>query len=370
MRARARAWKLRKSALKKLQGSHWRNKAGWGGYLSVMRFQRFHRVTTRAFMLLLVGLAACSDTIAPEEAATPADIVVTPSRMRASVEALAHDSMCGRPAGTAYERQAAAYIADAFAQAGLAPGGTDGYLQPVSIGQRETQPSTDLCTYEQVVASQNVVGVLAGTGTRAGRWVVVGAHYDHVGWRESNGLTQVFNGADDNASGTAVVMEIARLLGAWLEAHPEAAAERRSIMFHAYGAEEIGLLGSQQYAFTPTVTGDSLYAMLNLDMVGRLRDGTLTVSGASTSPAWMDLLTASRPDGVEFLFSDDGINRSDQWSFISLWGTPALHFFTGLHADYHTPADDPPLLNYAGMTEVAQLALRVLWDLATRPDAM
>jgi len=335
-----------------------------------MRFQRFRRAAPGASILLLAGLAACSDTIDPEEAPTPADIVVTPSRMRASVETLAHDSMCGRPAGTAYERQAAAYIADAFAQAGLAPGGPDGYFQPVSIGQRETQPSTALCVYEQVVASQNVVGVLPGAGTRAGRWVVVGAHYDHVGWRESDGLTQVFNGADDNASGTAVMMEVARLLAAWVEAHPEAAGERRSIMFHAYGAEELGLLGSQQYGFTPTVAGDSLYAMLNLDMVGRLRNGTLTVSGVSTSPAWMDLLTASRPDGVEYFFSDDGIDRSDQWSFISLWGTPALHFFTGLHGEYHTPADDPPLLNYPGMTLVAQLALRVLWDLTTRAGPM
>jgi Zn-dependent M28 family amino/carboxypeptidase len=165
-------------------------------------------------------------------------------------------------------------------------------------------------------------------------------------------------------------MELARLLAAWVEAHPEATGSRRSIMFHAYGAEEIGLLGSRQYVFTPTVPGDSLYAMLNFDMVGRLRDQTLIIAGATTSAAWTGLLEAWRPDGVVLFYSDEGIDRSDHWSFISTWATPALHFFTGLHADYHTPADDPPLLNYGGMAQVTQLALGVLWDLATRPDAM
>jgi hypothetical protein len=323
-------------------------------------------------LLIALALAACSDTVGPEDAATPADIVVSTVPLRASVEALAHDSMCGRPTGTAYERMAAQYIADGFARAGLLPAGTSGYLQTVSIGPipRETQPSTDLCTYEAGVASQNVVGALAGEGALAGRWVIIGAHYDHLGWREEGGLTRVFNGADDNASGTAVLMEVGRLLAGWVEAHPEAAAARRSIMFHAYGAEEIGLFGSRQYAVTPTVPGDSLYAMINLDMIGRLRDRTLMVIGSGTSATWAGLLETARPDGIELLYSNEGIDRSDQWSFISTWNMPAVHLFTGLHPDYHTPGDDPPLLNYAGMAQVAQLVLGLAWDLATRPDTM
>ena len=327
---------------------------------------------TLSLALTLTAVAACSDTTGPEDAATVSEIVVSTVPLRASVEALAHDSMCGRPTGTAYERMAADYIAGAFERAGLLPAGTSGYLQAVSIGPlpRETRASTDLCTYEAGVASQNVVGALAGTGNLAGQWVVVGAHYDHVGWREEDGLTRVFNGADDNASGTAVLMEVGRLLAAWVEAHPEAAAARRSIMFHAYGAEEIGLFGSRQYAATPTVPGDSLYAMVNLDMIGRLRDRTLTVIGSGTSTAWTGLLETARPDGIEFLYSSQGIDRSDQWSFLSTWNLPVVHLFTGLHSDYHTPADDPPLLNYGGMALVAQLTLGLLWDLATRPDAM
>lgn len=325
-----------------------------------------------SFAALLIGITACGDAVGPADAPTPSEISVSTVPLRGSVEALAHDSMCGRPTGTAYEREAADYIAAAFARADLVPGGTSGYLQPVDIGPlpRETQPSTDLCTYEAAVGSQNVIAMLPGTGSLGGQWVVIGAHYDHLGWREADGLTQVFNGADDNASGTAVVMEVARLLAAWVDAHPEAAASRRSIMFHAYGAEEIGLFGSRQYALTPTVPGDSLYAMLNLDMVGRLRDRTLTVIGAGTSLAWPGLVEASRPDGLAIAYGESGIDRSDQWSFISTWGTPAVHLFTGLHPDYHTPADDPPLLDYSGMASVAQLALGLLWDLATRPEGM
>jgi hypothetical protein len=325
-----------------------------------------------AVVSLLIAIAACSDAVGPADAPTPSAIVVSTVSLRASVEALAHDSMCGRPVGTSYERKAAGYIAAAFDRAGLLPGGTTGYLQEVSIGPlpRETQASTDRCTYEAGVASQNVIGLLPGAGALGGQWVIVGAHYDHLGWRERDGLTQVFNGADDNASGTAVVMEVARLLVAWLEAHPEASAARRSIMFHAYGAEEIGLFGSRQYALTPTVPGDSLHAMLNLDMVGRLRDQALTVVGAGTSLAWTGLVEASRPEGIVLRYSSEGIDRSDQWSFISTWNTPSLHFFTGLHTEYHTPADDPPLLNYSGMAGVARLTLGLLWDLATRPESM
>ena len=323
--------------------------------------------------LALVPLAfavACSDAVGPEEAATPSEIDVSASALRAEVEALAHDSMCGRLVGTTYERQAATYIAARFARAGLEAGGTDGYYQAVPIGPPATPPTTDQCAFEATVGSQNVIATLPGVGALAGEWVVIGAHFDHLGWRETNGRTEVFNGADDNASGTAVVLEVARLLGTWAAAHPDAVPARRSIMFQTYGAEEIGLYGSRQFAVTPTVPGDSVYAMVNLDMVGMLRDGMLTIGGAGTSSVWSRLLDDARSDGVTFVFNDDALDRSDQWSFISFLEVPAVHLFTGLEQYYHTPADDPPLLNYDGMSRVARLALGLLWDLATRPGAM
>jgi Zn-dependent M28 family amino/carboxypeptidase len=316
---------------------------------------------------LLGILAACSDATSPEAAPSPAEILVPRGRLEAHVRTLAHDSMCGRLVGTAYERMAASYIADEFAAAGIAAAGTDGYFQTVlgPIPLQAPVPTTT-CAADPVARSQNVIGALAGRGALAAQWVVVGAHYDHLGWGASNGDALVFNGADDNASGTAVMLEVARALGGWIAAHANAApASYRSVMFHGYGAEEVGLVGSEQYAATPTVPSDGLYGVVNLDMVGRLRNQTLTVAGSNTAPGWTDLIATSRPAGLTIVFSDESLHRSDQWSFISLLGVPGLHLFSGTHEDYHTTRDDPPLLNYDGMQTVARLALGLVWELMT-----
>jgi len=113
-----------------------------------------------------------------------------------------------------------------------------------------------------------------------------------------------------------------------------------------------------------------LYAVVNLDMVGRLRSGSLIVAGAGTASGWVDLLTAATPDEVTIDFGDGSLSRSDQWSFISLLGVPGLHLFTGTHGDYHTPRDDASLLNYQGMQSVARLTLGLVWELMTREDAL
>jgi len=319
-----------------------------------------------------VLLAACSDATSPSGAPTPSAIVVPRARLEGHVGTLAHDSMCGRLVGTAYERQAAAYIADQFAGAGLAAGGTHGYLQTVLAGPlpREAPPETEGCAADPEALSQNVIGALAGRGALTGQWVVVSAHYDHLGWDDANGVADVFNGADDNASGTAVMLEVARALVDWIAAHPDAAPSHRSVMFHAYGAEEIGLFGSRHYASAPTVPAESLYGVVNLDMVGRLRGQTLTVAGAGTAPGWTTLLAAARPAELTIAFGEGSLNRSDQWSFISLLNVPGLHLFTGTHEEYHTTRDDPPLLNYQGMQTVAQLTLGLVWELLTRENGL
>jgi Zn-dependent M28 family amino/carboxypeptidase len=327
------------------------------------------RLAGAAALLLLV---ACSDATSPDAAPGPGDIVVPRGRLEAHVRTLAHDSMCGRLVGTAYEYQAAQYIAGELADAGVSAAGTDGYFQTV-LGPIPLQspPATTTCAASPLPQSQNVIGALEGRGALAAQWVVVGAHYDHVGWAESNGSALVFNGADDNASGTAVMIEVARALAGWIAAHAEATpASYRSVMFHAYGAEEVGLVGSEQYALAPTVPADALHAVVNLDMVGRLRDQTLIVAGAGTAPGWTGLLAAARPDGVTIGFSDESLTRSDQWSFIGLLGVPGLHLFTGTHADYHTIRDDPELLNYEGMQTVAQVTLGLVWRVMTVEDAL
>ena len=130
------------------------------------------------------------------------------------------------------------------------------------------------------------------------------------------------------------------------------------------------MIGSQYYASSPTLRPDSVYAMVNLDMVGRLRNQTLAVAGLETADSWPSVLDAARPDGMRFSFSDASLERSDQWSFISFLGAPGIHLFTGLHDDYHTPFDDAHLLNYDGLERVTVLALGLMWDLATRLDPM
>jgi Zn-dependent M28 family amino/carboxypeptidase len=331
--------------------------------------------TARSHLVLAVAplvLTGCSDSTSPEVAATPSAIVVPRGRLEAHVQTLAHDSMCGRLVGTEYERQAATYIAEEFADAGLTPAGTDGYFQTVLAGPlpREAPAATELCAADPVATSQNVIGALAGQGALAGRWIVVSAHYDHLGWDASDGFANVFNGADDNASGTAVMLEVAHALAAWIAAHPEAAASYRSVMFHGYGAEEIGLFGSRHYVSAPTVPVESLYGVVNLDMVGRLRDRTLIVAGSSTAPGWIDLLATSRPNELTIVFDEGSLNRSDQWSFIGLAGVAGLHLFTGTHEDYHTTRDDPPLLNYEGMQMIARLTLGLVWEMMTGETAL
>ncbi len=334
-----------------------------------LRMRRASQVGRSLRWLGAVVLAAgCGDATSPENAATPSAISFDADALRAHVRTLAADSLCGREAGSPYEVQAATYIRDAFIAAGLEPGAAAGYLQPVPLGPRGApvdQSPNPQCETTLTFASQNVLGVLPGAGRLRGQWVVLGAHYDHLGWHNRDGVVVVFNGADDNASGTALMMEIARLLRQWVAAHPAAAAERRSVMFQAYGAEEIGLVGSNRFVFQdPTIPIDSIVAMLNLDMVGRLR-GSLIVGGSATSPTWPTVLAAAVPSNLPLTYDDGVLDRSDQYGFL-LRGIPVLHLFTGLHQEYHTSLDDPPLLNVDGLRTVGRFAIGLLWEVATR----
>jgi hypothetical protein len=347
-----------------------------GGVSRDMKPYRWPRNPSAGFPYLLaaltiVAVVACRDAISPEAAAAPGDISVSSDRLRAHVSALAHDSTCGRRAGTVYEDRAASYVERAFVQAGLVEAGSAGYRQPFPLGAQapDLPVASATCASQPVLTSQNVIGAIPGAGALQNEWVVLGAHYDHLGWEVSDGVTSVFNGADDNASGTAVVIEVGRLLAAWLAAHPDA-ANRRSILIETFGAEEEGLIGSRHFATSPTVPGSSMYAMVNLDMVGRLRDGTLTVGGASTATAWPTLLEQARPSGIQLVYSDAALQRSDQWSFIAFLDVPAVHFFTGLHPDYHQPTDDVAEIQFDGMQRVARLTLGVVWALATRTSPL
>lgn len=279
---------------------------------------------------------------------------------------LASDSLYGRGAGTIHELEAARYIRDVFISDGLEPGATD-YFQTFPLPDGPMAKAAGVTSETQ---SRNVLGALAGRGPRQGQWVVVGAHYDHLGWRPVEGHPDsiaIYNGADDNASGVAVMLELSRYLTHYFARGEGWLLDHRSLLFIAFGAEELGLLGSYYFTGHPTVPLDSIVAMVNLDMVGRLRENELTVLGAGTAALWKTLLAEANSDSLVLIYNDHYIGSSDQYPFYRK-AIPVLFFFAGLHGDYHQPTDDVDLINLAGMVQVGNLALGIVDHLARRPE--
>jgi Zn-dependent M28 family amino/carboxypeptidase len=284
------------------------------------------------------------------------------SRIAADLAYLADDAREGRGVGTAGLDSAARYIAAAFARTGLRHGGTDGFFQPFTI-----DPTAPAAAHARAggAAVKNVIGVLPGRGPLAGQAVVVGAHYDHLGRGglgslDPDSLGVVHNGADDNASGTVALLEIARRLST------RAGVSQRTVVLIAFTGEELGLLGSDHYVKHPAVPIDSTFAMVNLDMVGRLRGDRITVFGTETAREFAMLLdTLGTANALAAAGSGDGYGRSDQSSFYAA-DVPVLHFFTGTHEDYHRTTDDAAKVNIEGVARVAGLAADVAWALATR----
>jgi Zn-dependent M28 family amino/carboxypeptidase len=216
---------------------------------------------------------------------------------------------------------------------------------------------------------RNVVGVLAGSDPQKSREaVVIGAHYDHVGLGGRLSVApeltgQIHNGADDNASGTAAIIEMAKLAASQRGRFP------RTLVFVAFAGEERGLLGSIHYTTTPAVPMDDTVAMLNLDMVGRA-NGSVDVSGLELSPSIeADLRAAGGASGDRLRVRREGpgAGRSDDSSFIAR-RVPAINFFTGFHTDYHRPGDDWEKIDARGVSNVAALALEFAARLAARND--
>jgi Zn-dependent M28 family amino/carboxypeptidase len=206
----------------------------------------------------------------------------------------------------------------------------------------------------------NVAALLPGSDPAlAGEVVIVGAHHDHLGWGGEGSLApdarEIHNGADDNASGTAALLEIARRL-------MEGPRPARSVLFLAFGGEERGLLGSSHYVENPLLPLERTVAMLDLDMVGRLGTGRpLTVFGVATATQWEDVLqavAAEQPNPLALTLLPDGFGPSDHSAFYGK-GIPVLHFFTGTHADYHRPSDDFEKIDGPGVERVAQVTAAV-----------
>jgi Peptidase family M28/PDZ domain len=220
---------------------------------------------------------------------------------------------------------------------------------------------------KKTATGHNVFAIVrADAPDRTDEAVVVGAHYDHLGYGDENSLAPkpgaIHPGADDNASGTVGVLELARYFSA---RRPQL---RRDLIFVCFSGEELGDLGSGAFCRRPPIALSRVVAMVNMDMIGRLREQRLAVQGAGSAVLWPRLVekyAVSTP--LEVTLGDDPYLPTDSMTFYEK-DIPTLNFFTGSHADYHRPSDTPDKINAAGETEVLELVRRIVEDLATRRD--
>jgi hypothetical protein len=319
--------------------------------------------------VILVAIFGCTPHVT-QSGTLPATLDrADPRAIRADIAYLASDALEGRGTGTPGNDSAAAYIARRFAALGLRPIGPH-FRQPFVA-----HPLTRRGAASSSLATQNVVAVLPGTDSLLrGQFIVVGAHFDHLG-RSTDGALDparknvIRRGADDNASGTAAVLELARLFAA--------SPARRTLVFVAFSGEEVGLLGSEYFVEHSPLPLDSAMAMVNFDMVGRLREDKLIVYGVATAtefPALLDsanvAVTRTRwPAPLRITALGDGYGPSDHSSFYAR-NVPVLHFFTDLHDDYHRAGDVVRKINAPGEAHVVDVAERVIRALAERPTRL
>ena len=251
------------------------------------------------------------------------------------------------------DRTAALIDRDLMPRSRALADGTVDYTQRLSLNRRTVR---------------NVVGILRGAdGPTAREAIVLGAHYDHVGFGGRFSTTpgrtgEIHNGADDNASGIAALIEIAR------SAVADRARFPRSLVFVAFAGEERGLLGSLHYTMQPAVPLDDTVAMINLDMIGRARSGRVEVGGLSVATSLEpDVQAAAKVAGLDVRRGGPGSGRSDDSSFLDR-RIPSLHFFTGFHDDYHNPDDDWNKIDAGGTARVATLAMELAARIAARHD--
>jgi C-terminal processing protease CtpA/Prc len=270
------------------------------------------------------------------------------SDLKDHVDRLADDTFEGRESGARGGQAAAGYIVNRLRQLQLAPAGNNGsYFQAFDSNYR------------------NILGYIEGSDPQLKQEViVVGAHYDHVGYgsqRNSYGPWGfIHNGADDNASGTAALLEIAEAFQT-AELKP-----KRSVLIAFWDAEEKGLLGSQHWVNQPTVPLERVKCCLNADMIGRLKSDKLEIYGVRSAAGLRELVSQANTDSqLDLDFTWKMKDDSDHWSFFQR-NIPVLMFHTGLHAEYHRPSDDAHLINHAGLERITRLVMQSLMTLTSQ----
>ena len=282
---------------------------------------------------------------------------ISEKNLRKYISFLASDSLHGRASGSDDELKAAEYIADVFKRYKLVylPGYSS-YFHPFSFRSKNNPHSTD--SNEGLVRNcRNVVGYL---DCNASQTIVLGAHYDHLGLGmdfnslDPNPQGKIHNGADDNASGTAGVMELARLFS------KQKTKLKFNIIFCLFSGEEHGLVGSKKLMEQTHLDPTKIKYMFNFDMIGRMNDSTksLLVMGYGTSPDWGVLVTKANKD-FHLVYDSAGIGPSDYTTYY-LENVPVLGFFTGQHADYHKPTDDATKINYKKEKSILEFVARIV----------
>ncbi len=278
--------------------------------------------------------------------------------MQEDVTFLADDNLKGRATGTEGEKKAAVYISNRFKGIYIEAKGTTGFYQDFSF-KPKTHPHEAIkfdTKEDGSITGRNVIGYI---DNKAENTIIIGAHYDHLGlggegslYRDS--IAAIHNGADDNASGVAVMLNLAKKL---LKGNVN-----NNYLFIAFSGEEMGLLGSNYFVKNPTIELEKVNYMINMDMVGRLKaDSTLAVYGTGTSPMFKQVLRAHN-EKFKLIQKESGIGPSDHTSFYNA-DIPVLHFFTGQHEDYHKPSDDSEKLNYQGMETISNYIFNIISDL-------
>ncbi|TXD54179.1 MULTISPECIES: M28 family peptidase [unclassified Polaribacter] len=280
------------------------------------------------------------------------------NQLKEDVTFLASDALEGRQTGTEGEKKAATYIAKRFKELELQPKGTQDYLQTFSF-KPKTNPHDEVkfdVNGDGTITGNNVIGFL---DNKAENTIIIGAHYDHLGFGGEGSLYRdstkaIHNGADDNASGVAVLLNLAAKL--------KEKNTNNNYLLMAFSGEEMGLLGSNYFIKNPTINTKKISYMINMDMVGRMKkDSSLAVYGTGTSPIFKQVLK-SHNEFFKLVTRESGVGPSDHTSFY-LANIPVLHFFTGQHEDYHKPGDDSEKLNYTGMYLISDYIFNIISDL-------
>ncbi|HEX8269813.1 MAG TPA: M28 family metallopeptidase [Flavobacterium sp.] len=327
------------------------------------------------FVFIAILALSCKSAQKDTVSADPAKYInsITEDELRTHLFIVAGDEMEGRNTGSAAQKKAGAYLVSQYKSNNIPfPTGASSYYQqiPAAFFAKPFSPT-------QLPDSENVWAFIEGT-EKPNEIVVVSAHYDHVGMK--NG--EIYNGADDDGSGTVALLEIAE---AFAQAKKEGNGPKRSILILHVTAEEYGLHGSRYYSENPLFPLANTIADVNIDMIGR-RDvnhpetnNYVYVIGADRLSSDLHKLTVDANKkyinlDLDFRFNDENDEnryyyRSDHYNFAKN-GIPSVFFFNGVHADYHQPGDKPDKIEYDALTKRTKLAFATAWEIANRPQRL